>query len=242
MNRWLTAGRPRPLIIGHRGASHAAPENTLAAMRLALLEQADGVEFDVQLSADGIPVVIHDHILDRTTTGHGRIDQLTAAEMSRLDAGAGEAIPTLEAILAEFGSKLLYNIELKDFSWGNQPLAPAVAALIRKYELAEQVTVSSFNPLTMRRARRCMPSEVLLAQLRYTGLQQYSYLLFSGEADHPHYSMVDNRYISWAVRRRYRVHVWTVDDTEEARRLADLGVHALITNNPAAILTCFEKK
>ncbi len=239
-NAWLAADRP--LIIGHRGASHAAPENTLAAFRLALEEGADGIEFDVQPAADGVPVVIHDHTLNRTTNGRGPVDRLPAAELGRLDAGQGEPVPTLEAVFAEFGSRLLYNVEIKDVRWRNHGTERAIAAAIARHDLAGRVAVSSFSPWAMRRARQVMPPGVVLGQLRYIGLQKYSYLIFSGQADHPYHPTVDERYMAWARKRGYRVHVWTVDDLAEARRLVDLGVHALITNTPAALRAGLEGK
>ena len=79
---WLTA--THPLIIGHRGAGADAPENTLAAFALALEQNADGIEFDVQLSADGVPVIIHDDTVDRTCNGTGRVTDLTLAELQAL--------------------------------------------------------------------------------------------------------------------------------------------------------------
>jgi len=87
-NHRQIAPGPRPLVIAHRGASGIAPENTLEAFDLAVALGADGVEFDVQLSADGYPVVIHDARVDRTTNGSGNVSRLPLAELQRLDAGA----------------------------------------------------------------------------------------------------------------------------------------------------------
>src|SRR5512143_199880 len=106
----------RPLILAHRGASRRAPENTMAAFRLAAELGADGVELDVQLSKDGEVVVMHDSRVDRTTDGHGRIRDLPLAELRALDAGgwyapefAGERIPTLAEVLHELGPRLVLN-------------------------------------------------------------------------------------------------------------------------------------
>src|SRR5512145_1023455 len=94
---------PRPVIFAHRGASAHAPENTLAAFELAIAQQADAVELDVKLTADGQVIVFHDSTVDRTTNGHGKVQDMTLAELKALDAGsflgsqfAGEKIPTLE--------------------------------------------------------------------------------------------------------------------------------------------------
>ena len=95
---WLRAGRP--LIIGHRGASAEAPENTLAAFDLALAQKADGFEFDVRLSADGVPVIIHDDTVDRTTNGTGRVADMTLAELKSLTIDGKHTIPTLDELFA----------------------------------------------------------------------------------------------------------------------------------------------
>jgi glycerophosphoryl diester phosphodiesterase len=230
---WLRA--ERPLIIGHRGASAEMPENTLAAFGLAAEQGADGIELDVQLSADGRLVIIHDFDLSRTTNGRGKVSEMTAAELQTLDAGAGQTIPTLDDLFEMLGSQLLYNIELKYFGWRDVGVEAAVADRITAYHLENRVLVSSFNPLAVRRARRHLPRTIPVALIRGQGLLKYSYLLAAGEADHPHYSLVDAAYLRWAQRRGYRVNVWTVDDPVEARRLADLGVNGLITNKPDVI-------
>jgi glycerophosphoryl diester phosphodiesterase len=224
-----------PLIIGHRGASADAPENTLAAFGLALDQGADGVELDVQLSADGWPVVMHDERVDRMTSGVGRVTDLTLAELQRLEMAQGQTPPTLDEVLETFGTRLLYNIEVKDFGWRDRGLETAVADLIIAHHLEDHVLVSSFNPLSLRRLRRCLPSRVPLALIRDAGWLQYGYFVADGAADHPYFGLVDEAYMGWARKRGYRVNVWTVDDPSEARRLSALGVHGLITNKPAFI-------
>ena len=101
MNEW--ASGQRPFIIGHRGASAEAPENTLVAFLLAQAQGADGIEFDVQLSADGCPVVIHDGNLARTTNGRGQVQDFTVAALQKLDAGHGQPIPTLDEVFESLG-------------------------------------------------------------------------------------------------------------------------------------------
>lgn len=221
-----------PLIIGHRGASADAPENTLAAFGLALDQGADGVELDVRLSADGQLVVFHDGDVARMTSGTGQVADLALAQLRQLTMAAGQTIPTLDEVLESFGRQLLYNIEVKDFGWRNRGTETAVADTILAHQLEEHVLVSSFNPLALHRLRAVLPPRVPLALIRGSGWQQYSYLLADGAADHPHYAMVDANYMAWASKRSYLVNVWTVDDPVEARRLADLGVNGIITNKP----------
>lgn len=226
---------PTPLIIGHRGASAEAPENTLAAFGLAVEQGADGVELDARLSADGDVVVIHDATVERTTGQSGKVRALRTAELQALDAGMEQGIPTLDDVFLTFGPSLLYNVELKDFGLGDNGLAVAVADRIEAYHLENQVVVSSFNPLAVRRARKHLSRSTMVAVIWERGPRWLRHLGVSAEADHPHYSLVDQAYMAWARDNGYRVHVWTVDEPAEAQRLAVLGVHGIITNKPTLI-------
>lgn len=230
---WLSSNTP--LIIAHRGASTGAPENTLAAFGLAAEEGAHGVELDVRLSADGNVVVIHDATVDRTTDGTGAVAALTTGELRSLDAGMGQSIPTLDDVFQTFGPALLYNVELKGSGLRDRGLEVAVADRVAAYHLENQVVVSSFNPFALRRARRSLSRSTMTGRLWHRGPRWLAHAFAQTEADHPYYDLVDEAYMAWAGERRYRVHVWTVDDPAEARRLASLGVHAIITNHPKAI-------
>jgi glycerophosphoryl diester phosphodiesterase len=230
MNHWLTTASP--LIIGHRGASAEAPENTLAAFKLALAQGAAGIEFDVQVTADGVPVIIHDRLLDRTTNGRGVVTAHTAAQLQPLDAGQGERIPTLDQLFETFGRRLLYNLEIKNVYWRETGAEVAIAGRIQAHNLADRMVISSFNPLALKRIRPHLAGPALLALLRFSGPLQYTRYLFEGEAEHPHYPLVTEAYMANMRHRGRRVHVWTVDDPLEAQRLLRLGVHAIITNKP----------
>ena len=232
----------RPLIIGHRGASAAAPENTLAAFALAQEQGADGIELDVQLSADGWPVVIHDSKLERTTNGQGSVQNFSLAQLQELDAGEGQPIPTLDEVFETFGPSFLYNVELKTAALRDTGLAAAVADRIQAHHVENQTVVSSFNPLAVRRARRHLTQSTWVAHLSYTSTLKYKYLLAPSQAVHPHYRLVDADYMAWAKKMGWRVHVWTVDDPAEAQRLLNLGVHAIITNQPKLIRDSLEDR
>ena len=121
---------PRPVIFAHRGASALAPENTIAAFDLALEHHADAVELDVQLTADGHLVVIHDKSVARTTGGVGNVNTMHLEEIKALDAGSsfdarfrGEPVPTLEEVFERYGGKLYINVELKNETspWNDKP-------------------------------------------------------------------------------------------------------------------------
>jgi len=232
-----------PLNIAHRGASAAAPPNTLAAFEKAIELGADGVEFDVHLSADGVPVVIHDFTVDSTTDGSGRVAEMTLAQLKQLDAGshfdpafAGERIPTLGEVLEAVGGRLLLNIELKSTSLRDNGLEQAVIAQVEQHSLGDSVLFSSFNPFSLRRAKRIashIPVGLLYApDLPLPLRRAWLAPLVPHEARHPKHTMVDARYMAWARRRGYRVNTWTVDDPDEMHRLIDLDVDGIITNVP----------
>ena len=233
----------RPLNIAHRGASRIAPENTLAAFQKALEVGADGIEFDVRLSSDGVPVVIHDATVDRTTDGTGRVADLPLSELSQLDAStsfdaafAGARIPTLAQVFEMLGELLLLNIELKEEGFFGSSLEEAVVTLIQKHALERQVLVSSFNALALRRIQRISPhlrTALLCAHPASPVLRIASLALGrpSG-ALHPQSAGVDAKLVSWAHARGLRLHPWTVDDPADMRRLIHCGVDGIITNVP----------
>jgi glycerophosphoryl diester phosphodiesterase len=227
---WFSA--TQPLILGHRGASADAPENTIAAFRLAQMQGAAGIELDVQLSADGWPVVVHDEDVARTTNGRGKVNALKLAQLKALQIESDQQIPTLAEVFEQLGPDFLYNVELKAYGLRDDGLATAVADCVRHFSFHQQVLASSFSPLTARRARHKLPPQTGVGLIRYQAQIKAGHWLFKAAADHPHYSLVDAAYMKWANERKLRVHVWTVDDPAEARRLIDLGVHGLITNKP----------
>ena len=230
---WLSAHRP--LIIGHRGASTDAPENTLYAFNLAMEQGADGFELDVQLSRYGELVIFHDFTVDRLTEGAGRVTDLTLAELQSLTLPDEQKIPTLDELFETLGPQPLYNIEIKVSGVWDQGVETAVADRIHSHHLENRVLVSSFSPFSVQRARRALSSTTPVALIRYRKFPNYNYLLASSEAEHPYYGLVDKKYMAWARKRDYKVNVWTVDDPAEAKRLVDLGVDGIITNKPKFI-------
>ncbi len=222
-----------PLIIGHRGASVAAPENTLAAFALALEHGATAIELDVRLSADGWPVIIHDTTVDRVAPpATGRVNSLTVSELQQLDLGQEQTVPTLDDLFETLGAQPLYNIELKSLGAGDAGLEAAVADRITAHHLESRVLVSSFDPLSLRRMRHHLPGHVPLAFIHESSAARLLCRALSLRAIHPQAALVDAAYMAWARERDYLVNVWTVDDPDEMLRLAKLGVDGLITNRP----------
>jgi glycerophosphoryl diester phosphodiesterase len=232
-----------PLNLGHRGASAAAPANTLAAFRLAMELGADGFELDVQLTADNELVVIHDFSVDHTTNGSGLVRLKNLEDLKRLDAGvrfaprfSGERIPTLREVFAQAGKRPFINVEIKTASPRGNGLEPRLVALIREHGLGERLVVSSFNPFALWRMRRLAP-DLKLALLYADDLPRYlrdRWLAFLSHpsALNPKYSMASAGHVRWAQEHGYGLFVWTVDDEAEMRRLISLGVTGIITNKP----------
>jgi glycerophosphoryl diester phosphodiesterase len=232
------------LNIAHRGASAYAPENTLAAFRLALEVGADGFELDVMLSADGHLVVIHDDTVDRTTDGSGPVRQKTLAELKALDAGArfdarftGERIPTLQEVLhLVAGSRAFVNVEIKTDSLKGDGLEEKLVALIRGRGLGERLLISSFNPFALWRMRRLAPDlslALLYAENQRVYLRNRWFAFLSRpDALNPSFRLAAQEHVRWAKSKGYRLYVWTVDEESEMRRLIALGVDGMITNKP----------
>jgi glycerophosphoryl diester phosphodiesterase len=234
--------RPGPLVIAHRGASRGAPENTLAAFRLAAEMGADAVELDAWLSADGAVVVHHDLTLDRTTNGAGKVAERSLTELKAFDAGAkfgprfaGERIPILDEVFEAVGRLVLINIELKNYESVFDRLAQAVVRIVRRHGLERRVLLSSFNPFALRTARRLAP-EVPRALLEWHGQKAWMRAavrrLTAFEAYHPQDAMTDRMTIADQHARGRRVNVWTVNEVERMRELLLLGCDGLITDVP----------
>ena len=222
----------KPKIIAHRGASGRAPENTMAAFRLAMDQQADGIELDVMLTKDGQVVVIHDDTVDRTTNGFGKVRELSLAALQNLDAGNGEHIPTLQEVLDTFGDQWLINIELKNYATPFDALPVATAQIVRRAGLTDTVIISSFNPFNLPRFRRNCP-KVKLGLLTVPGKANFwLWRLLRFDALHPHYEDVNADLVTSEKARQKQINVWTVDDPDDIRRMAALEVDSIITNFP----------
>ncbi len=242
----------RPRVFAHRGARIVAPENTLIAFQRAQEMGVDGIELDVQASSDGVLYIMHDFNLERTSTGHGRLTSHTAAELDTYDAGSyfgtdfiGTHIPTLEQVFDLVGNRCLVNVEIKNLDWdGGREVEPLVA-MIQRRRLHDQVIVSSFNPIALIKMRWLDPS-IPLGLLYKLDLPIYLRRAWFGpliapEALHPHYSLVDEAFMARARSQGQFVNTWTVNDPEEARRLARLGVDVIITDAPDQIIQALDE-
>jgi glycerophosphoryl diester phosphodiesterase len=243
----------RPLIIAHRGASTHAPENTLAAFRAAIDAGANGVEFDVQLAADGVPVVIHDTDLRRTAGINKRVSELTSIQLSQIDAGSWfapqfsrETVPTLEQtlqLLSNFNG-LIY-IELKCELDNFKPLVAAVCDAIRDSPLLPQIIVQSFRLAAIPEVRCLLPqvqTAALFEPSIMTILRSRKYIIamareFGAQQISLHYSLATSKLCTLAAETNLPVTVWTVDDPKWLERCKIRNIRALITNDPKNLIS-----
>lgn len=234
-----------PRVIAHRGNSSVAPQNTLAALESAWRAGADSIEIDLQLSADGAAVVIHDDTVDATTNGSGAVDDLDLAELRRLDAGswfspayAGQQVPTFAEVItflaARRGIDLL--LELKG-DWPAQAVQQVVEA-IRSAQLGDRVILQSFSSGTVAVLAEAAPElrrGLLIAEADAGLLAQCTELAVM--ACNPHGALLRQRpeLLAQLHAAGLQVMVWTANQPEEWSALVAAGVDAIITDRPDAL-------
>lgn len=252
-------------IYAHRGASAEFPENTLAAFQRAIDLGVDGIELDVHLSSDGVPVVIHDDSVDRTTKATGPVDTLTAAELGELDAGRGYGIPTLAEVLDLVGTSLHVNIEIKS----NRAGQAVIDEIGQRPNL--RWAISSFDWGVLRFVKRERPESDLwpltygpkagiAATVEYISSQEHIYPgarrwaeslrstgnvleaaldlareLGSSTLSIGQYGLTAQA-IATVHEQGFAAWVWTVNEPERAGELAGWGVDSLCTDEPAIML------
>jgi glycerophosphoryl diester phosphodiesterase len=236
----------RPLIIAHRGASGYAPENTMAAFRLAAEQGADAIELDAKLSADGVIVIHHDASLDRTTSGSGALHRHNWRDLCRLDAGrkfgkrfAGEKIPTLRQVLEELGAKLLINVELTNYVRPWDRLPEAAVELVLELGLEKRILFSSFNPVALKSVKKYAPEipvGLLLFPQEPASIRELLRKTVRHEALHLHKKLVSSQIVAEEHAKGRPVNVWTVNDKQSLLGLIRIGVDGLITDFPDTAL------
>jgi glycerophosphoryl diester phosphodiesterase len=239
---------PAVAIIAHRGASGHAPEHTFAAYDRAVRMGADYLEQDLQVTADGELVVLHDPTLDRTTTGAGPVDRHTLEEIRALDAGgwfapefAGQRVPTLDEVLTRYGHAQRYDIETKA-----PDIEERLVALLDRHDLLGttnwQVVIQSFEPAHLQRIRELAPGLPLIQLVSHRDpslLDRLDEVSEYAAGIGPSSELVDSAFVEAAPARGLAVHPYTATTPEEHEALVALGVDGAFTNFPdrfAAVL------
>lgn len=236
--------RPTPLIYAHRGARLDAPENTLPAFARAIELGADGIELDVHLTSDGVPVVLHDGLLTVYTSSYRDVWGIPLRALQTLDASQGFAdfagvhIPTLRDVLTLLAPhRIRINIELKAQPHWRVGLEAAVVALVREFGLEHRTLLSSFNPLILWRLFRLAPDipRGYLLDARgfpFLHLQVFARLIHVTHVN-PHIDLLTPKFITAAARRHWPLAVWTVNTPVALHHAHDAGASIVITDDPA---------
>ncbi|MDZ7288978.1 MAG: glycerophosphodiester phosphodiesterase family protein [candidate division KSB1 bacterium] len=233
----------RTLNFAHRGASLFAPENTLAAFKLAQQQGVDGIELDVRLCRTGEWVVIHDSRVNRTTNGRGYVRSKSIDELRHLDAGssfhphfANERIPTLAEVLDWARNRVLLNIEVKSLAHAKEGAELRLLSLIWRHGVRRQCLISSFNPIVLRRLARLdpgLPTGLLLnVKWLQRGPEKSLLRLMNVQALHISRRLARPRFLDRIHRAGLRVFVWGVNHPTELQHLVDWGVDGIITDVP----------
>jgi glycerophosphoryl diester phosphodiesterase len=237
----------KPLVLGHRGDSAHAPENTLSSFRLAMQNGADGIELDARMVRGGEVMVLHDGRLERTTNGTGRLADRTVEEVQRLEIKgklAGERIPTLAQVFEALGDDPIYDLELKNIDAPGNGLEEHVAELVQRYHLEQRVLVSSFNPWAVRKFCQLLP-QVPGGMLLLNGAAgRLEERLFGGWPSLGCFGLwhggLDAGFAARQARQPARsggagreILVWGASTRGEVRRALQLGAVGMVVDDPA---------
>jgi glycerophosphoryl diester phosphodiesterase len=232
-----------PLVTSHAACKGHAPENTLAGIEAALRLGADAIEIDVHCTSDGVPVLIHDETVDRTTDGSGNVHEMTLDVVRSLDAGArqfvprftGALIPTLAEVIALTKGKALLQIEVKQ-----QHIERAVAEVVREADAVGDCEVHSFYPQIVQAMRSEEPR--MACALLTDGRRIVEWPEFYGfalalhaQGVSVHYSQATPERVRGGQLRSLTFMVWTVDDEADIRAMTDAGVDSICSNFPDVV-------
>jgi glycerophosphoryl diester phosphodiesterase len=242
------------IITGHRGAAGLAPENTLISVQKALALGVHRVEVDVQQTKDGVVICLHDKTLDRTTDMHGQVRESTWAQLQQAKANVGfektfpdAGIPTLEEVLKEVNGKAEFVIEIKDGDSYYPGIEDKVAALIKKYKAEKWALVHTFNDEALFHLHEHHPTirlqKLFVAKTPWLPIMLDFNLHISSLSDYPfveafsvHHSFITQSIIDKAHAMRKKIHVWTVNESEEMEELVEMGVDGIITDRPDLLM------
>lgn len=252
------------LVFAHRGGGGLFPENTLEAFEYSAKMGADVLELDVHSTADGTLVVMHDGTVDRTTDGRGKVSEMTLAELKKLDAGylftnddnatypfRGKKIqiPTLQEIFEKFPA-MTFNVEPKQ---ATPSITKPLCEMIRQYKMTEKIIVGSFRQTAVDEFRAvcpevatsATPAEVseFLAMYKAGIAASYSppFQALQVPVKASFLNVVSKDFVEAAHRQNLQVHVWTINEPDEMRRLIEMNVDGIMTDYPDRLLDLLER-
>ncbi|RLT45533.1 MAG: glycerophosphodiester phosphodiesterase [Chloroflexi bacterium] len=260
----FTAPLPVPLVIAHQGGDGLRPGNTLAAFENAVRLRVDMLEMDVQSTADGALVLMHDSTVDRTTDGSGAVASFSLAELQQLDAaydwsadggqsnpfrGTDVRVPALQEVLAAFPEMRMI-IEIKQEA---PALGMPLCTLLAAHNMQQKVLVAAFSAVAIADFRKACPQVATAASQREVVTFYLLNLVFVGAAYSPPFSalqvperrsglqLITPSFASTAHLKQLHLHVWTVNETDDMRRMIDAGVDGIITDYPDRLLALLNR-
>ncbi|MDO4982343.1 MAG: glycerophosphodiester phosphodiesterase [Eubacteriales bacterium] len=232
-------------IYAHRGYSGRYPENTMLAFQKAVEAGCDGVEMDVQLSRDGEVVIIHDELLDRTTDGKGFVKDRTLSELKKLDASkvkpgewGRQQIPTFDEFCAWLaGTDITANVELKTGIVYYPEIVEKCIGIIRKYDVADKIIFSSFNHVSVLRAKKLAPEIPVGALVEGYSVTYAGYYCAENGIQyyHPDFCLLNDEAVKECKEHNVGINVWTVNDLNAFEKLVEWDVDGVITNYPKVL-------
>ncbi len=242
-------------VIAHRGGSHLAPENTLAAFQNAINLGVDMIEIDVEQTSDSVVVVMHDSKVDRTTNGKGSVDSLSFNYLRTLDAGSwfdksyeNEKVPTLDEVLDLINGKVKLLIEIKEGSERYPEIEQRTVDAVRSYNAYSWVIVQSFNKKAIDRVRRLDKGIKTFYLLGNNFDKYYTKLRSDNDSELKaaydgiavHYSKLNSASVDSVKQFGLEVYTWTVDEIDEMKRMMNAGVDGIITDSPDILINLLE--
>lgn len=233
--------RALPLAIGHRGAAGHMPENTVVSFEKALELGADAIEFDVALCRDGVPVIIHDDTLDRTTDSVGLVLDRASDEVRALDAGSWRGhparVPTLEEVLEGFGGRTLLNLEIKE-SPRRIELVDVCARMVDDSGLVGSTVFSSFDLQALRVLRAVLPEARIGVLCVAANLDKAMSCAAEVGAEnlHPPCMLVTAGLVERARAQGLKVWTWTVNEPSDITRLCNLEIEGIFSDYPERVV------
>ena len=239
------------IVIAHRGASAYAPENTLSAFKLAIEMRAEMIELDVAFSKDGVPVVIHDETLDRTTSGKGLVVNHTLAELKKMDTGSwfgakfkGEPFPTLEEVLILTRGKIAVNIEIKHEAVTDEAkggIVDKALSIVKSVGVQDQVIFSSFDYRVMEHLNKLAPAmpKAILYEKSQSDDELPSQLVekYKVDAFNCSYKQLSDEWLKNLKNHDIPFMVYTVNDDERMRELVEKGAAGIFSDKPDVLKT-----
>ncbi len=226
----------KPLIIAHRGAKDLAPENTIAACKLALQNGASALEVDLRLCGSGEVVLYHDNFLWRHFKKPKAVvftpwQELQTLKFNNRHYQFPDRICTLDEFIKEFKNTVPINLDVKNFLTSDQKLIQAIMRVIDKYQIHHQVWISSFSPVFLWKLKRKFP-QIRTGYLfrNFSVVHRFIDRFVKADAWHPHYHLISKRFIELSQRLQKEIYVWTIKEEIVFKEMLQHHFNGIITD------------